>query len=154
MTVRERETIPIYVYPPSGLLTNVIYSGPSNSLSGYWRVRLLSVELRLFRRLSLRLLSLHSFLFDPVFRLLLASGFFSQLFARLSSGIGVDILFLRLCPVTANMSMYSGAPPYGHIGNTVTSLPLFFGCPQNNHTFCYKKTTLIRPTVTFLNSKQ
>ena len=43
----------IYVYPPSGLLTNVIYSGPSNSLSDYWRVRLLSVELRLFRRLSL-----------------------------------------------------------------------------------------------------
>ena len=42
----------IYVYPPSGLLTNVIYSGPSNSLSGYWRARLFSVELRLFRRLS------------------------------------------------------------------------------------------------------
>ena len=39
-------------YPPSGLLINVIYSGPSHSLSGYWRVtRLFSVKLRLFRHL-------------------------------------------------------------------------------------------------------
>ena len=74
-------------YPPSGFLINVIFSDPSHSLSGYWRVtRLLSVELRLFWHLSLRfffisqvMVSLysHSFLFDPVFRLLLASGFFS-----------------------------------------------------------------------------
>ena len=74
-------------YPPFGLLTNVIYSGPSHSLSDYWRVtRLLSVELRRFRYLSLRFLFIsqvmvslysHSFLFDSVFRLLLASGFFS-----------------------------------------------------------------------------
>ena len=83
----------------------------------------------------------HSFLFDPVFRLLLSSGFFSQLFARLSRGIGVNILFLRLCPVTANMSMYSGTPPNGHIGNTVTSLrPLFLAARKTTIHFVIKKS--------------
>ena len=83
----------------------------------------------------------HSFLFDPVFRLLLASGFFSQLFARLLSGIGVRILFLRLCQVSANMSMYSGTPPHGHIGNTVTSLlrPLVLAARKTTIQFVIKK---------------
>ena len=69
-------------YPPSGLLINVINSGPSHSLSGYWHVtRLLSVKLRLFRHLpydfSQVMVSLYSHSFLFVFRLLLASGFFS-----------------------------------------------------------------------------
>ena len=83
----------------------------------------------------------HSFLFDPVLSLLLALGFFSQLFARLSSGIGVSILFLRLRPITANMSMYSESPPYDHIGNTVTSLlrPLFLAARKTTIQFVTKK---------------
>ena len=38
---------------------------------------------------------------------------------------------------------YSGAPPYGHLGNTVTSLlqTLFFG-PEKGNTFPYKKKPL------------
>ena len=37
--------------------------------------------------------------------------------------------------------MYSGDPPYGHLGNTVASLlrPRFFA-RQNGRTFSYKKT--------------
>ena len=53
-------------YPPFGLLTNVIYSGPSHSLSDYWRVtRLLSVELRLFRHFSFNYLSGYGFFVQP-----------------------------------------------------------------------------------------
>ena len=124
-------------YPPSGLLINVIYSGPSHSLSGYWHVtRLLSVKLRLFRHLpydfslSLRLWFLCTaipFYLIRCFVFCWLQVFFSQLIARFSSGIGVSILFPPLCPYSANMSMYSGIPLYGHPDNTVTSLlrPLF-----------------------------
>ena len=45
---------------------------------------------------------------------------------------------------------YSGIPPYGHLGNTVTSLlqPLFLAARQNGHTFsCKKKPSLIRSPV-------
>ena len=36
---------------------------------------------------------------------------------------------------------YSGTPPYGHFGNTVTSLlgPLFLAARQNDHSFSLKK---------------
>ena len=41
---------------------------------------------------------------------------------------------------------HSGTPPYGYLGNTVTSLlrPLFLAALQNDHTFSCKKTSLIR----------
>ena len=52
---------------------------------------------------------------------------------------------------------YRGTPPYGHFGNTVTSLlgPLFLAARQNDHSFSLKKkktlvntvTSLIRPNV-------
>ena len=37
--------------------------------------------------------------------------------------------------------LYSGTPPYGHLGNKVTSLlrPLFLAALQNDHTFSCKK---------------
>ena len=48
-------------------------------------------------------------------------------------------------------STYSGTPPYGHFGNTVTSLlgPLFLAARQNDHSFSLKKKTLVN-TVTSL----
>ena len=52
---------------------------------------------------------------------------------------------------------YSGTAPYGHFGNTVTSLlgPLFFAARQNDRSFSLKKkktlvntvTSVIRPNV-------
>ena len=47
-------------------------------------------------------------------------------------------------------SVFSETPPYGHLGNTVTSLlrPIFFLASwQNGYTFSWKKTSLIRPPV-------
>ena len=46
----------------------------------------------------------------------------------------------------------SGNPPYGHLGNMVTSLlqPLFLA-QQNSHTFSYKKPSPIRSTVNTAN---
>ena len=48
---------------------------------------------------------------------------------------------------------YSGTPPYGHLGNMVTSLlrPLFLVALQNDHTFSCKKTSLIRSPVNMAN---
>ena len=47
---------------------------------------------------------------------------------------------------------HSGAPPYGHLGNMVTSLlqPLFLA-QQNSHTFSYKKPLPIPSTVNTAN---
>ena len=44
-----------------------------------------------------------------------------------------------------NYYRYSETPPYGHLGNTVTSLlrPRYFGRWQNGHTLSYKKKTLV-----------
>ena len=40
---------------------------------------------------------------------------------------------------------YSGTPPYGHLGNTMTSLlrPLFLAERQNSHTLSCKEKTLV-----------
>ena len=48
---------------------------------------------------------------------------------------------------------HSGTPPYGYLGNTVTSLlrPLFLAALQNDHTFSCKKTPLIRSPVNTAN---
>ena len=48
---------------------------------------------------------------------------------------------------------HSGTPPYGYLGNTVTSLlrPLFLAALQNDHTFSCKKTSLIRSPVNTAN---
>ena len=46
---------------------------------------------------------------------------------------------------------YSGTPPYGHFGNTVTSLlgPLFFAARQNDRSFSLKKKTLVNTVKCF-----
>ena len=46
---------------------------------------------------------------------------------------------------------YSGTAPYGHFGNTVTSLlgPLFFAARQNDHSFSLKKKTLVNTAKCF-----
>ena len=49
--------------------------------------------------------------------------------------------------------VYSENPPYGHVGNTVTSLlrPFFLATWQNGHTFSWKKTSFIWSPVNTAN---
>ena len=57
--------------------------------------------------------------------------------------------FPNCCGTFFRDLLYSGTPPYSHLGNTVTSLlrPFFFAAGKNDHTFSCKKKTLVN-TVT------